>query len=270
MAVNEKVRKAAVAGQFYPSSPRNLRIDVDNYLNAEKTDASAQTVSVMIAPHAGYVFSAPVAAKVYARIPRGTKTVFLIGPSHHKLFEGMHVTDADYYETPLGRVKVNRDIADRLLKHPLCGCEYGVDDREHCLEVHIPFLQALLGDFAIVPILTGKVEPADAAEMLLPFLDDTAVIIASSDLSHFFDQTRAREADDATVLTILSGDTDGFMDGCGETAMRVVMHIAADGGLVPELLDARTSFETSPQHCDSKRVVGYAAVAFNKSGGING
>jgi len=262
MPVNERVRKAAVAGQFYPSSAEALRDDVENYLTAEKVDESAQTVRVLIAPHAGYMFSAPVAAKVYARIPRDTKTVFLIGPSHHKWFDGVHIADVSCYETPLGKVRLNQDIAEQLCEYPLCRYSRDEDDREHSLEVQLPFLQVLLDDFTIVPILTGKVSVEDAAEMLLPFLNDKAIVIASSDLSHFLNQEQARKTDDATITTILSGNTAGFMDSCGETAMRIVMRIAAGKGLTAKLLDARTSHETAPECCAPYRVVGYAAVAF--------
>jgi hypothetical protein len=270
MSIGPKVRKAAVAGQFYPSSPKILRDDADSYLAAERTGEPARTANVLIVPHAGYIFSAPVAAKAYARIRRDTKTVFLIGPSHHKWFDGVHITDADCYETPLGRVEINQDIANRLAEHPLALKAHGSDDREHSLEVHLPFLQALLEDFTIVPVLTGKVNAKAAAEMLLPFIGDTAVVLASSDLSHFLKQEQAREADDLTISTILSGDADGFMDSCGETAMRIAMHIAASKGLTAELLDARTSYETAPQHCDPNRVVGYAAIAFVKKESLSG
>jgi AmmeMemoRadiSam system protein A/AmmeMemoRadiSam system protein B len=200
------------------------------------------------------------------------KTVFLIGPSHHKWFDGVHVTGADCYETPLGDVEVNQKIIKQLSENPLCNRTRGAEEQEHCLEVHLPFLQVLLGvgNFSIVPLITGKVKAADVSDMLTPFIDDTAAVIASSDLSHYHSQTKAREIDDETVHTILSGDVDGFMDGCGETAMRAVMGIAAKKGLVAELLDARTSYETAPRYGDPHRVVGYAAVAFVKAGTEDG
>jgi len=264
MPVNEKIRKPAVAGQFYPASPAALREDIEKYLAAAKTGASARQAGIIIAPHAGYVFSAPVAAKAYARVNRHAKTVFLIGPSHHKWFDGIHVTDAAFYETPVGKVEVNRDIVKKLSAYPLCLNVRGAEEKEHCLEVQLPFLQEVLGKFTVVPILAGKVGAKAVSEMLLPFIDDTTLLVASSDLSHYLPQTKARETDDATVSTILSGNADGFMDGCGETAMRIAMHIAAKKGLSAELLDTRTSYETAPQHCDADRVVGYASIIFIK------
>jgi len=264
MPKNEKIRKAAVAGQFYPASPKALREDVEKYLAMAKVDASAQQANIIIAPHAGYVFSAPVAAKAYARINRKVKTVFLVGPSHHKWFDGIHVTGADFYETPLGKVEVNKDIVKKLSAHPLSLKVLGAEEPEHNLEVQLPFLQVLLGKFTIVPLLTGKVGAKAAAEMLLPFMDDAALFVASSDLSHYLPQEKARETDDKTISSILSGSADGFMDGCGETAIRIAMEIAAKKGLSAELLDARTSYETAPRHGDAFRVVGYASIIFIK------
>jgi AmmeMemoRadiSam system protein B/AmmeMemoRadiSam system protein A len=266
MPVDEKIRKPAVAGRFYPASPEELRGDVERYLAAAEVDASLRNVNIIVAPHAGYVYSAPVAAKAYARVSRGVKTVLLIGPSHHKLFNGVHVTDALYYETPLGKVEVNRDIAAKLSKHPLCLKAPGAEDKEHCLEVQLPFLQALLDKFTIVPLITSKAGAKAVAEMLLPFVDDSTLVVASSDLSHYLPQKEARKIDDATISAIVSGGADGFIEGCGETAIRVAMEIAARRGLSAELLDARTSYETAPEYGDSQRVVGYAAIAFVKGG----
>jgi len=268
MAVDEKIRKAAVAGRFYPSSPKELRDDVERYLAAAApSDASASTaVNIMVAPHAGYVFSAPVAAGVYSRASRSARTVILIGPSHHKRFDGVHVTDARYYETPLGKVEVNREINEKLSKNPLCLRASGAEESEHCLEVQLPFLQVILGGgkFTIVPLITGNVGAKAVAEMLLPFIDDTAMVVASSDLSHYQPQRDARDIDDATISTVISGNADGFMEACGDTAIRVVMEIAAKRGLAAELIDARTSYDTAPEYGDPHRVVGYAAIAFVK------
>ena len=265
---SEKTRKAAVAGQFYPLAPDALRAEVKKYM--ADAGGSSPPANIVIAPHAGYVYSAPVAAKAYARVSRDAKTVFLIGPSHHKWFNGLHVTGAEYYETPLGAVEVNREIVKQLTAHPLCLRAQGAEEKEHCLEVQLPFLQSLLGKFTIVPLITGKVSAKAVAEMLLPFLDDTALLVASSDLSHYLPQEQARETDDATVSTVLAGDAEGFMEACGETAMRVAMEAAARKGLVAELLDARTSYETAPEYGDSKRVVGYAAIAFVKPDAADG
>ncbi|MDR2694355.1 MAG: AmmeMemoRadiSam system protein B [Chitinispirillales bacterium] len=274
MAVDDKIRKSAVAGRFYPASPKELRDDVDKYLAAAApTDKSTPaSVNVLVAPHAGYIFSASVAAGAYVRASRAAKTVILIGPSHHKRFDGVHVTDARYYETPLGKVEVNQEINAKLSGHPLCLRAPGAEENEHCLEVQLPFLQVLLGagKFTIVPLITGNVGAKAVAEMLLPFVDDTTMVVASSDLSHYQPQREARDIDDATISTVLSGNAEGFMEACGETAIRVAMEIAAKKGLSAELIDARTSYETAPEYGDPHRVVGYAAIAFVKNGAEGG
>jgi len=270
MAVDEKIRKAAVAGRFYPASPKELRDDVEKYLAAAAS--TTPPVNIMIAPHAGYVFSAAVAACAYARASRVARTVILIGPSHHKRFDGVHVTDAKYYETPLGKVEVNQEINSKLSKNPLCLRAPGAEENEHCLEVQLPFLQVILGagKFTIVPLITGNVGAKAVAEMLSPFIDDTTMVVASSDLSHYQPQSDARDIDDATISTVVSGNSDGFMEACGETAMRVVMEIAAKRGLAAELVDARTSYETAPEYGDPHRVVGYAAIVFTKNDASGG
>lgn len=269
MAVDEKIRKSAVAGRFYPASPKELRGDVEKYLADAKPLAAptaTPSVNILIAPHAGYVFSAAVAAGAYARVSHSAQTVILIGPSHYKRFDGVHVTDAKYYETPLGKVEVNREITEKLSKHPLCLRATGAEDSEHCLEVQLPFLQVVLGagKFNIVPLLTGNVGAKAVADMLLPFVDDTTMVVASSDLSHYQPQGDARDIDDATISTVVSGNTEGFMEACGDTAIRVAMEIAAKRGLVAELIDARTSYDTAPEYGDPHRVVGYAAIVFVK------
>lgn len=255
------VRKAAVSGQFYPSSNTQLRKEVEGYLSAQNTGA-LPAVNMMIAPHAGYVFSGAVAARGYGCVSKNIKTVFIIGPSHYKLFNGAHISAADCFETPLGEVELNKNIISRLKDNPLCVTVSGVDEKEHCLEVQLPFLQVLLNGFTIVPILTGKIDPSALAGMLLPFIDDTVLVIASSDLSHFFNQDKARGVDDESIRTIMTGHTDGFIDGCGETAVRVVMDLAQRLGLSPQLLDARTSYQTAPRYGDSDRVVGYVSIVY--------
>jgi len=272
MSVDGKIRKAAVAGKFYPASPDELRGDVEKYLAAAAPSDAPPSVNMLVAPHAGYVFSGAVAASAYARASRSARTVILIGPSHRKRFDGVHVTDAMYYETPLGKVEVNQEINAKLGKHPLCLRAAGAEEGEHCLEVQIPFLQVILGvgKFTIVPLITGNVGAKAVAEMLLPFINDTTMVVASSDLSHYLPQEDARGVDDATISAVISGNAEGFMEACGETAIRVVMEIAAKRGLAAELIDARTSYETAPEYGDPHRVVGYAAIAFVKRDAADG
>ncbi len=258
-----RIRKAAVAGQFYPSNPIMLKEDVCRMLTESRSEK--EPVKLLIVPHAGYVFSGEIAAKAYASIPQDIETVFIIGPSHHKWFSGVHVTDAHWYETPLGKVDVNTEITGELISHPECVRVTAAEDREHSIEVQLPFLQAHLSNFKIVPLITGDVDPVFIAELIVPFLNEKTIVVASSDLSHFLNQTEARKVDDSSIQTIVTGDAKGFIDGCGETAVRVVMELARRLQVAPRILDARTSFEAAPEFGSSLRVVGYASILYSGS-----
>jgi MEMO1 family protein len=266
------VRPAAVAGQFYPGNAATLRKDVERYL----ADAAGRTKlpsapRMLISPHAGYVFSGPVAGYGYSTIDKSVKTVILIGPSHHAMFDGLALPGVDSFETPLGRLPLNKEVIAKLSASPLVGVVPKAHSAEHCLEVQLPFLQVLVPGVSIVPLVTGQVDPAAVAELLAPLIDDKTLVIASSDLSHYSASREARRLDSVTIGTVLKGDVGGPLDACGETAIRVVMRLARQFGLEPVVLDARNSYETTadaaPQYADPNRVVGYASIAFVKKGG---
>ncbi len=254
------VRKAAVAGTFYEKNPKLLREVILRYLSDARP--LSEPVRLMICPHAGFVFSGPVAAKGYATMDGNAKRVIIIGPSHYEAFRGIAVPRFDYYETPLGRVKIDREVVDRLNGQPGVIAAEGFDEPEHCLEVQLPFLQVQLSDFAIVPLLVGKADPKQVAELLLPFIDKQTVVVASSDFSHYEKQESARSIDDASIAAILSGEENGKINACGDLPIRIVMSLGKKLGLEPVKLDARTSYDTAPQHCPKTRVVGYAAIAY--------
>jgi AmmeMemoRadiSam system protein B len=260
----DAVRKPAVAGQFYTANASELKKEVQGYIAAggSKKDAYPKMI---ISPHAGYVFSGPVAGKAYATIDKNTTTVILIGPSHHEWFSGVSISDADYYATPLGNVALAKDIIAKLRKNPLVHYISAADGPEHSLEVQLPFLQVALPSFSLVPIITGNVDPKEVAELVSPFISASTLVIASSDLSHYHGSLEAKAIDKTTIQTILSGNAAGNLDACGETAIRVIMHLAKKSNLIPELLDARNSYETAPQYGSQDRVVGYASIGFFKN-----
>jgi MEMO1 family protein len=259
----DSVRQPAVAGQFYTADPSALKKEVQEYSAGGSKKASYP--KILICPHAGYVFSGPVAGKGYATIDRSVKTVILIGPSHHEAFSGISISDADDYATPLGNVALAKDIIVSLRKSPIVHCLRAADEPEHCLEVQLPFLQVMLPAFSIVPIITGNVDPQAVADLVYPLITPSTLVVASSDLSHYHENREAKAIDKKTIDAILSGNADGPIDACGETAIRAVMRLARKAGLSPELLDARNSFETAPQYCSSDRVVGYAAIGYFKT-----
>ena len=252
------IRKPAVSGRFYSSEPDDLRSEIQSHIPLPDN----RFPRLIISPHAGYIFSGSVAAKVLGMLPQTITTVFLIGPSHHVWFEGISVSDKEYYATPLGTIPVALDIIHKLLKYKLVTTYDKAEMPEHCLEVQLPFLQVILPVFSIVPILTGNCAPADVASLLLPLLTDSSVVIASSDLSHYHPYQQAREIDGQSIKTILSGNALGFIDACGETAIRCIMTLANELKLKPELIEYKNSFDTAPEYCSNNEVVGYAAVGY--------
>jgi MEMO1 family protein len=188
--------------------------------------------------------------------------VIIIGPSHHALFAGMSIADVDAYKTPLGDVPLDKQAVAQLRQSGLVHSVPKADQPEHSVEVQIPFLQVQLGKFSIVPIVVGKVDPAQAAGLLMPLVSPTTVVVASSDFSHYHPQEEAKALDERSVQTILEGNTDGFMDACGEMPVRIVMHMAKTLRLSPLVLDKRTSGDTAPQYGTRRGVVGYASIGF--------
>jgi len=254
------IRPAAVAGKFYTSSPAALRKEITTYC-AHKPSVDG-TVRMLISPHAGYVFSGPVAGTGYSLINKSITKVILIGPSHYEHINGISLTDKSMYQTPLGDIAVDNELVNVLRKSPLVHMSKNAELPEHCLEVQLPFLQVQLEKFKIIPILTGKTDPEAVAELLLPYIDKNTLVVASSDLSHYYPQTDARELDNKTIATIIGGENKGFIDACGETPIRIVMALAKKLNFTPVKLDARTSWETAPDYGEKNRVVGYASIAF--------
>jgi hypothetical protein len=255
-----EVRKPAVAGQFYPADPAKLRGEIEQYLHGKNVRITPPLL--LISPHAGYVFSGPVAGTGYATIDKSTKTVILLGPPHHKWVAGLSIAPVDAYETPLGKVPLNAEIVKELRKSPLISADRTADAPEHSIEVQIPFLQVMLSSFSIVPILVGDADPEKAADLLLPYAKPGTLIVASSDLSHYHASGEAKAIDRKTIDAVLAGKTGAELDACGEHPIRIVMSLAKRLGLSPVLLDARNSFETAPGFGSEDRVVGYASIAF--------
>ncbi|HMD69138.1 MAG TPA: AmmeMemoRadiSam system protein B, partial [Chitinivibrionales bacterium] len=178
----DRVRKPAVAGQFYSDNPSELRRDIASYLSHGKQLASAP--KMLICPHAGYVFSGPVAGIGYAALDKNIKTVILLGPPHHVPVRGIATAGADWFETPLGRAAVDTARVKRLLAGGLAYEDPNAHAPEHSVEVQVPFLQVRLASFKIVPLLVHDIDPQKAADAIFPLIDETTVVIASSDLSH--------------------------------------------------------------------------------------
>ena len=260
------VRLPAVAGQFYPDNPEELRSMVNGFLAKAKT-ASDKIPKAIIAPHAGYPYSGPVAGSAYACLARGRgrfKRVVLLGPSHFALFTGLAASSATVFQSPLGPIPVDEQALARIRALPQVTTLDAAHQREHSLEVHLPFLQIALGKFKLVPLVVGEAAPEEVAAVLNELWGgDETCIVVSSDLSHYLDYSTAQQADRETARVIESLDWHALGDNqaCGCRPIRGLLCAAKEPGLRCRTVDLRNSGDTSGR-CD--RVVGYGAFVFTE------
>jgi hypothetical protein len=261
---SSKVRPPAVAGQFYPDDADELRRMIKRFLN-EARPADRSAPKAIIAPHAGYMFSGPVAASAYARFAAAReviKRVVLIGPSHFVPFQGLAATSAEAFATPLGSVPLDTDSVRQICAMPQVTILNEAHAREHSLEVHLPFLQVVLSDFKIVPLVVGKTTDEEVAGVIDALWNgpETRFVI-SSDLSHYHDYAAARELDAATAHAIESLKTQdiGEQDACGRVPIRGLLQVVRRHGLHAHTVDLRNSGDTAGPR---DKVVGYGAFVF--------
>lgn len=260
-------RPPAVAGGFYPGEAGKLQTTVDALLaDAQKRKpAPASASKALIAPHAGYVYSGAVAASAYHRVlPLKGKVqrVILLGPAHRVAFKGFALPSVDAFDTPLGPVRLDRAVIDRLAEaRDDCSIRDDAHAQEHSLEVHLPFLQRALGDIALVPVVVGDAHPDQVAQLLSQLWGgpETLVVI-STDLSHYHPYDEARQIDGGTVLKIgaLQAGSFGPKQACGSRPVNGILKLASHLGLRITELDVRNSGDTAGP---KDRVVGYASWA---------
>jgi hypothetical protein len=258
------IRPAAVAGLFYPGEPVALRQALADLLSKAATAGPSSRPKALIVPHAGYVYSGPVAASAYARLAglRGRiRRVVLLGPTHRVYIKGLALPEADRFATPLGEVELDREGMQQLKDLPQVVSSAAAHAMEHSLEVQLPFLQTVLGDFQLLPLAVGEASAAEVAEVLERLWGgEETLIVISSDLSHFLPDALARRVDGGTVDAILALDSQlSHEQACGATPVNGLLLAARTHGLHPEALDVRNSSDTAG---DPERVVGYAAFAF--------
>jgi AmmeMemoRadiSam system protein B/AmmeMemoRadiSam system protein A len=264
-----EVRPAAVAGMFYPEDARELAEEVAAHLDrTEETPQAPGFPKALIVPHAGYVYSGPVAASAYdlLRPARGiVRRVVMLGPCHRVPVRGLALPRASSFATPLGRIPVDAEALRAIRNLPQVVESAATHAEEHALEVQLPFLQRVLGDFSLVPLVVGDAAPGEVAEVLDRLWGGVeTLIVISSDLSHYHAYDRAREIDRATVRAILDFDS-GISHGqaCGATPVAGMLIAARRKRLTTRLLDLRNSGDTAG---DRHRVVGYASFALGPDG----
>jgi hypothetical protein len=210
-----KIRHQQVAGYFYPADKEKLLSDISLMLKVAKPEKSFQKIFGIVSPHAGYIYSGRTAAYVYNLIKeKNYKTVIIISPSHSEYFPGISIYDGDAYETPLGIVEIDNEMADKLVDSSKIIFR-GVEGhrREHALEVQIPFLQTVIKDFKIVPVVMGDQSKRfvdELAEQISKAADDSTLVVASSDMSHFYNASEADRLDSIVEKRINDFDFEGL------------------------------------------------------------
>jgi AmmeMemoRadiSam system protein B len=254
-----KIRPPAVAGLFYAADARRLKAEVSELLGAVKSPTSILP-KALIAPHAGYIYSGPVAAQAFATLresAQSVKRVVLIGPAHFVPLRGIAAPTVDAFETPLGRVAVDRHalstLADLVVETDAPHAP------EHSLEVELPFLQTLLPSFTVVPLVIGDAKAQDVAEVLRRLWGGPeTLIVISSDLSHYHDYETARRLDAATAAAMERGDWEslGPNQACGFLAVAGLLVEASRRRLAARRIALCNSGDTAGGR---GRVVGYGA-----------
>ncbi len=260
-------RPTAVAGRFYPENPQQLRQQIQGFMS-QASIQSEQAPKAIIAPHAGYVYSGAIAANAYAQLlsrKDKIKRVVLLGPAHSVAFRGIATSSANHYQSPFGLIKLDQATQNQLLTLPQVQLFDIAHAQEHSLEVHLPFLQYLLTDFSLIPLVVGNTTPQAVAEVLAEVWGgDETLIVISSDLSHYHDYQTAKSMDQATSQSIvaLQYQTITPEDACGCHPINGLLYYAKQQQLHSEILDLRNSGDTAGPR---SQVVGYGAYGFYPS-----
>jgi len=270
--IGSKIRHAAFAGMFYPDAPEELRRVLEDMFESVEEERVSERVLGLIAPHAGYVYSGSVAAEAYNQI-KGNKyeAVIVVAPSHREYFQGFTIYDGDMYETPLGKIKIDKELAEICVEsnENTYFSEKG-HRQEHSLEVQLPFLQFALEEFALVPIVMGEqgFNSSTGLGMALSKIlkERDVLIVASSDLSHFYDSETAFKLDSRVVSRVNNLDHNGLSrdleekksEACGMGPMIAVMYASKlAGAKFSKVLKYKNSGDVTG---DKREVVGYLSA----------
>jgi AmmeMemoRadiSam system protein B len=259
---NSRIRPPAVAGLFYPGRSAELAATVQAFLAEGTPRKDKAAPKALIVPHAGYVYSGSVAASAYRCLESAgdISNVVLLGPSHRVPLRGLSMPSVDFFSTPLGEVPIDISGRERLRELGLAGVSDAPHAAEHSLEVQLPFLQVVLGEFQLLPIAVGLAPESLVAKALEAVWNGKqTLIVISSDLSHYHTSAEARVLDAMTTRAILARDSSlSDEQACGARGINGLMECALRRGLRVELLDQRNSSDTAG---DSSRVVGYGSYA---------
>ena len=267
----KNVREPAVAGMFYPASASKLKNDIQLLLDECKCEEKFQNILGIVSPHAGYIYSGRTAAFAYNTVAQNNyNTVVVISPSHREYFPGISIYNGDAYKTPLGDVPLNKEMISKLTaESKIIFSGVNGHGAEHAVEVQIPFLQIVLKDFSIVPIVMGdqgKLFVDALAQKLAEVIDDKTLIVASSDLSHFYTKGEADKLDSVIEKRIADFDYDGLQkdletrkcEACGGGAIVAMMKTADLLNKKKSKILSRT--DSGDVTGDDSEVVGYLSA----------
>ncbi len=275
MNLQNNTRAAAVAGSFYPADTNDLSTSVQAYLDNIDIDASPGRPLAMIVPHAGYIYSGPIAASGYAQLlPYAAQItrVVLLGPSHRVPLLGIATSSYDYFQTPLGDIPLDRESMEKLNHLSFVQENDAAHQQEHSLEVQLPFLQKILPDFKLLPLVIGQVDDHQVSEVIEELCeelwddseaDNHTLFLISSDLSHFLNYEQAKQCDLAACQAIeeFKPQAINYEQACGRSAIAGILLSAKKHHLEVKTLDLRNSGDTAGSR---DRVVGYGCWVFVK------
>ena len=262
-----RVRRPAVAGLFYPRDPVRLQTEVLELLGGVAPHSKGMP-SALIAPHAGYIYSGRVAGAAFAKVRASAQTVtrvVLIGPAHYVHFNGIAAPRVDAFETPLGRVPVDRETCSQIGRFQFVAQSDAAHAPEHALEVELPFLQSVLSSFELVPLVVGDAAPQEVAQLLRQlWVGPETLIVVSSDLSHYHSYEAAQRLDLSTAEAIEQGEWLGLGSSraCGWVAVAGLLMETRRRGLGGHRLALCNSGDTAGSR---DRVVGYGAWMFGEA-----
>lgn len=265
------IRAATVAGMFYPGDPDKLRDEINVFLNNSNSSVNIDKIFGIVAPHAGYIYSGSTAAHVYNLLQgKKYKRVIIISPSHSEYFPGVSVYEGDAYETPLGILNVDIEFSEKIVensKHIYKGIEG--HRKEHALEVQLPFLQIVLDNFKIIPIVMGdqsSIYVDELAGKLAENVDDETLIVSSSDMSHFYSKSKAKDLDSIVEKRINNFDFEGLQndlesrnaEACGGGPIVALMKAASLKNVKHSKVIHRS--DSGDVSGDNREVVGYLSA----------
>jgi hypothetical protein len=278
---NEMVRKSPIAGSWYPGEKKQLQRQIEEYLAKAKPAAIEGRICALISPHAGIQWSGQAAACGYKLLKgQKIKRVIVLGPSHYSGFRGLATSAEEYYETPLGKIKVDKETSEALYKITLFQGPRNAELQEHSLEMQLPFLQVVIGEFLLVPLVVGELsvnDYAEAARALSPYLDANTIVVASSDFTHYGSRfgyqpfkenprDNLKKLDEGAIKKIIAKDFQGFLNYVDETGATICG--ARPIGIILKMISTKAQgtqldyYTSGDLTGDFSSSVSYASIAF--------